>query len=111
MKVKTKRKLDKLPFIIEECREFNLDVVCLQEVRRLQQGCIQRDGFLFYFTGHNSLKKEGVGLVFSGRFFDEVKIVKYVSSRIMWVAGTVDGMEVVIFSVYAPTNVYPITIK
>ena len=111
MQVKTKRKLDKLPFIIEECREFNLDVVCLQEVRRIQQGCVQRDGFLFYFSGHNSLKKEGVGLVFSGRFFDEVKIVKYVSSRIMWVAGTVDGMEVVIFSVYAPTNVYPITIK
>ena len=38
MKVKTKRKLDKLPFIIKECREFNLDVVCLQEVRRIQQG-------------------------------------------------------------------------
>ena len=111
VRVKSKRKLDKLPFIIEECREFNLDVVCLQEVRRIQQGCIQRDGFLFYFSGHNVLKKEGVGLLLNGKFFDEVKIVKNVSSRIMWIAGTVNGMNMVIFSVYAPTNIYPIATK
>ena len=111
MKVKSKRKLDKLPFIIEECREFEIDVVCLQEVRRVQNGCIQRDGFLFYFSGHNLLKREGVGLLINGKFFDEIKIVKNVSSRIMWIAGTVNEMDMVVFSVYAPTNIYPIAIK
>jgi exonuclease III len=111
MKVKSKRKIDKLPFIIEECKEFKLDVICLQEVRRLQYGCIQRDGYLFYFSGHNLLKREGVGLLFNERFFDEIKLVKNVSSRIMWVAGIVNEISIVIFSVYAPTNVYPIAAK
>jgi len=79
-------------------------LICLQEVRRLQRGCIQRDGYLFYFCGHNLLKREGVGLLFYERFFDEIKIVKNVSSRIMWIAGTVNGIGKVVFSVYAPTN-------
>ena len=111
MRVKSKRKLDKLPFIIEECREFKLDVICLQEVRRLQHGCIQRDGYLFYFSGHELLKREGVGLLLNERFFDEIKIVKNASSRIMWIAGIVQGINIVVFSVYAPTNVYSIALK
>ena len=66
---------------------------------------------MFHFSGHNLLKKEGVGLLLNERFFDEIKLVKNVSSRIMWIAGMVNGVNVVIFSVYAPTNVYSMTLK
>jgi len=72
-----------LPFVIEGCHEFKLVVICRQRSQTLQHGCIQRDAYLFYISGHNLLKHEGVGLLLNERFLDQIKIAKNVSSWIM----------------------------
>jgi endonuclease/exonuclease/phosphatase family metal-dependent hydrolase len=104
--IKVSGVVDKLPFVVEECRRVNLEIVCLQEVRRVGKGCIERDGYTLYYSGHNTIRKEGVGILINTLLVKDVKKVGYVSSRVIWVYGCFGGMPCVIFSIYAPTNVY-----
>ena len=106
-----KRPVDKVPFLLDECRHYKLGVMCIQEVRWKGCGYIDRDEYRIYYSGNDVQGREGVGIVVHKRYVDCIDSVKYVSPRIMSIAGTFDGEQCAIFSVYGPTNVYSLESK
>ena len=102
-----KRKIDRLPFLIEECVQSGVDVCCIQEVRRGGSGNIDRDGFTLFYNGRvDKMKRNGVGILIRKTMIKGKVVVKNVSERIMWIAGEVNGVNRVFMAVYALTNMY-----
>jgi len=59
----------KLYFVLQECSRANLDVVCIQEVRRLNTGSVSHAGYSFYWNGLKRFRKHGVGIAIKEFFF------------------------------------------
>lgn len=88
---------------LEECRRANLDVVCLQEVRRLNTGAIKHLGYSFYWNGLKRLKKHGVAIAIRNSKDMVLNGVIYFSARLMAADLTVKGCRIRVVSCYAPT--------
>ena len=93
------------------CKEANLDVVCIQEVRRLNEGSVSHLGYDFYWTGTKSKRIYGVGIAV--RKCPEILIqsVIHSSCRIMAMDLSIRGFKIRIISVYAPTEDKPLSTK
>jgi hypothetical protein len=55
--MKTKRPIDKLPFLVDEVKRKHLDFICLQEVRKEGSGILDVDGYNLYYNGHTILRR------------------------------------------------------
>ena len=52
----------RLDMTLQECQRANLDIVCLQEVRKLNSGSIKHLGYNFYWNGMKRFKRYGVAI-------------------------------------------------
>ena len=52
----------RLDLAIKECSRANLDIICLQEVRKLNTGSIVHCGYSFYWCGLKRFKRSGVAI-------------------------------------------------
>ena len=100
------KSIDKLPLLIEECKEFGVDILCLQEIRRCGNGVVERDGYKLYYSGHEVKKIEGVGILVRDDCCITIIQINYISSRMMSLFCKIDGINKTILSVYAPTEMY-----
>ena len=101
----------KIPFLVAECRSAGIGILLLQELKLKGDGRIARDGYTLIFSGHSSIRKEGVGVLLEDCYLGDILEVKAVSSRIMWIVMKRFEKLSVYFSLYAPTNNYPIDAK
>lgn len=83
-KGKSKRPVDKLPFLIKEFHHYNSSIMACQEVRWLNHGMGERDKVTYFYSGHKNTAREGVAIfIKSDLLIDSEYEVDYVSSRIV----------------------------
>ena len=106
--VSKKKVPEKIPFLSHEFESCHVDIACLQEVRRLHSDVspLERDGYVFHFSGHPTTRREGVAIVVRKDWMRCIHQVECVSPRMMWLSGCFSGQNIVFISLYAPTNVY-----
>lgn len=108
---KRRFKSDKLPLVAYVAKKNNFDLVCLQEVKRIGSGVLERDGYTLYYSGQEQLRREAVGILMKNEFVKDVVECKFVSSRIMVICGKFHNIDMSIVSIYAPTNTYDSNMK
>ena len=92
----------RLDLAIKECSRANLDIICLQEVRKLNTGSIVHCGYSFYWCGLKRLKRSGVAIAIRNCPYIKIESVLYVDARLMAVDLSVKGFRLRIISSYAP---------
>jgi len=96
----------KIPFMAMECFAAGIDVLCVQETKLKGEGRISRDGYTLVYSGHSTMRREGVGIFLRDCFLNDIWEIKAVSSRLIWVALKRCDRICVYISIYAPTNKY-----
>ena len=61
-KGKSKRPVDKLPFLIEEFNQFNVQIMACQEVRWLNSGQGERGNVTYFHSGDKRIHRNGVAI-------------------------------------------------
>jgi hypothetical protein len=104
---------DKFPLAVLEATNRNLELVCLQEVRYPEHGSFSKDGYTLHYSGLpiGYKRSHGVGILLTDELARGIAITKYISPRIMWIAGKFKGVDMAFFSAYAPTNMYSLEDK
>ena len=93
----------KLDFALQECCRANLEVVCFQEVRRLNSGSLQHCGYNFYWNGLKRFRRHGVGIAIKECSYISVDNIINCSGRLMAADILVKGCKIRVISAYAPT--------
>ena len=93
----------KLDLTLQECHRANLDVICFQEVRRLNTGSLTHHGFSFYWSGLRRHKKHGVAIAIRKCNYITIESIHNINARIMAIDLMVRGFKVRVISCYAPT--------
>ena len=93
----------KLDFTLQECNRANLDVVCIQEVRRLNSGSVNHLGYNFFWNGLKRCKRHGVGIAIKECSYITIESILNHNERMMAADITVQGCKIRIVSCYAPT--------
>ena len=64
---------------------FGIDILCVQETKLKNSGKIMRDGYTLLFSGHSSMRQEGVGIILNNNLAKQIFEISVVSSRIIWI--------------------------
>ena len=94
----------KTHFILDDCKKANLDVVCMQEVRRIGNDSLSYAGYDFYWCGKKLKRKHGVGIAVKKSKDIVVNNVLSCSPRLMAMDVTICGCKIRVISAYAPTE-------
>jgi exonuclease III len=103
------RPTDKLPFYINEWVYSNISVAGLQEVRWCGNGETERTdlvsnkSFTIFHSGHETKAINGVAIAIKQEWVSGIEYKRFISDRIIIVAGVFDGISTIFCSVYAPT--------
>ena len=89
----------------------SLDIVCMQEVRRLGNGSISHLGCDFHWTGQKLQRQHGVGIAIKTSKDIIVNGIIHHSPRLMVADIVVRGCKIRIISAYAPTEDKPLSTK
>ena len=95
----------KLVHIVNEIERANLDICCLQEFRRIENGSIRIGNYDIYWTGTKRRKIHGVAIAVRNGKHVQVVDVENISSRVMSINVDVSGCKLKIVSAYGPTEV------
>ena len=101
----------KLDLTLQECIRANLDIVCFQEVRRLNTGSIHHLGYSFYWSGLQRLRKHGVAIAIRKCSYINIESIHNINARLIAADITVKGFKARIISCYAPTLQTSLTTK
>ena len=93
----------RLHLILQECKRANLDIICLQEVRRLNTGCLKHLGYSFYWSGLQRIRRHGVGIAIRNDCKITINGIINSGARLMAADLTVKGCKLRVISCYAPT--------
>ena len=93
----------KLDFTLQECCRANLEVVCFQEVRRLNSGSLKHHGYNFYWSGLQRFRKHGVGIAIKDCSYISIDNIVNCSGRLMAADISVKSCKIRVISAYAPT--------
>ena len=94
----------RLDSILDQCRKANLDVVCMQEVRRLGNDSVSHLGYDFFWTGTKVKRIHGVGIAIRKSPNIIVDNIIHHSARLMAADIVVCGCKIRFISAYAPTE-------
>ena len=114
----------RLPLYTKQCDTEDIDIVLMQETKLPQPvqppakhgytffGSGVKDGFdgtkkQSQFNAEKARRVQGVAILLRLKGDDYVEKVYEISPRLIWVAATVAGARVCVFSVYAPHNELP----
>ena len=97
--------------ILGECNNANLDIICMQEVRRLGQNSLCHLGYDFYWTGLKIRREQGVGIAIRQSKHIIVDGVIHHSPRLMAADLTISGCKIRMISAYAPQEDKPLSSK
>ncbi|XP_071959537.1 uncharacterized protein [Antedon mediterranea] len=87
-----------------QIKAANLDIVCMQEVRRIGTGAISHEGYNVYWTGLKIKKMYGVAIAIKQSPHIKVSNVYYVYERLMAIDVTIQNCKLRIVSAYSPTE-------
>ena len=73
----------KLDFALQECCRANLDVICFQEVRRLETDKVKYRGYRFYWMGLRQIAMHGVGIAIRECPDIHTESIMHVSERLI----------------------------
>jgi hypothetical protein len=94
----------RLPLYLEEFSRQNLKVCFLQECRVRGPVETHMEGYCCFFSNvPEGPRHHGVGIVMKKDWAEMVTAWKYISGRIMWVAGCFEGVNMAFICHYAPT--------
>ena len=92
----------RLDLALQECVHANLDIICFQEVRRLNSGSVMHLGYSFYWNGLQRKRQHGVAIAIRKNSNIIIETIHYCSARLMAADLTIKGCKVRIVSCYAP---------
>ena len=94
----------RLNSILDQCNKANLDIICMQEVRRLGNDSLSHLGYNIYWSGLQMKREQGVAIAI--RQSNDIKIdsITHHSARLMAADVTIRGCKIRIISAYAPTE-------
>ena len=83
----------KLDVALQECHRANLDVVCFQEVKRIETDSLFHRGYDFYWCGQERFKRNGVAIAVRKCKYIKIDSVHSVNPRLMAMDITVQGFK------------------
>ena len=92
----------RLHFALHECSRANLDVACFQEVRLLNSGAVNHNGYKFFWNGMKRFKRYGVGIAVRNNPNITIDGIINCTPRIMAADLTIKGCKVRVVSCHAP---------
>jgi len=101
--VRTMYQAGKLDNVINEMERYGIDILCVQETRWLDAGCIEKDGHKMYFSGGGQ-HRNGVGIIVNGAASKAVNGYLAVSDRVIMIKLSGKPFDITIVSAYAPTQ-------
>ena len=93
----------RLDLALQECVRANLDIICFQEVRRLNSGSVMHIGYSFYWNGLQRKRQHGVAIAIRKNPNIIIETIHYCSARLMAADVTIKGCKIRFVSCYAPT--------
>ena len=88
---------------LQECKQANLDIVCLQEVRMLNTGSLSHLGYSFYWSGPKKYKRQGVAIAIRKSPYITTESIQCINNRLIAADVLIKGCKLRIISSYAPT--------
>jgi len=103
--IRTLNKPGALQYTLNAIQNYNIDILCLQEVRWPGEGIIKKnDKTIFYSGNRNGKCENGVGFVINETTLPHVKTFQALSERICYIRVTGHIFDIVIINCYAPTE-------
>ena len=101
----------RLDEMIKDCKAANLDIVCIQEMRRLGEGSVCHEGYNVYWSGMKAKHIYGVGIAVKKSPNVNINGVINISPRLMAIDLMMMGFKLRIVSAYAPTEAKSLATK
>lgn len=101
--VRTLYQAGKLDNVIMEMKRLDLDIIGISEARWTDSGSLDKDGYVFYFSGGQH-HINGVGVIIKKKYEKSMQGYIPISDRVMMVKFEGKPFDIAVIQVYAPTE-------